>query len=82
MNNNNVINVYSDHSQIVVQNGSSLTDKGSVMIYDILGKEIVNRDIEPNTVTRIDMNNEAQAIYYVKVITNNQTFTKKICINK
>jgi len=65
-----------------IQNNFLSTEKGSVMIYDILGKEIVNREIEPNTVTRIDMNNDAQAIYFVKITTNSQTITKKICINK
>ena len=77
---NNDINIYSNHKQIIIQNNSTSFEKGSIIIYDILGKEIINRSLEPNSVTRIDLTdkNYSQAIFYVKVITNSQTITKKV----
>ena len=78
----NNINIYTDHNSIVIQNNSSSMENGTIIIYDVLGKEIISRNLESNSVTRIDMNNDAQAIYFVKVTTNNQTVTKKVCVNK
>jgi len=78
----NNINIYADHSNIVIQNNSSSPDKGIVVVYDVLGKEIMSENIEPNTVSRIDLSNDGQAIYFVKVIIDSQTVTKKVCVSK
>jgi len=80
----NNLNIYTNHNQIVIQNNSSSTEKGTILIYDMLGRLIVNQYMEPNAITRIDMTetNESQAIYFVKVITSNQTLTRKVCVTK
>lgn len=75
------IHIYADHDQIVVKNNTLTTENGVVTVYDVLGKQITERNMEPNTTTTIDMNqSNAQAIYFVKVVTGKQTITKKVCL--
>ena len=77
------ISIYTDHSQIVIKNYSGSTEKSLVTVYDILGKQITEKNIEPNTTSIIDINSSiAQSIYFVKVVTENKTLTKKICITR
>ena len=79
---NNSLNIFTDKNQIVVQNKSNSSDKMELMVYDVLGKEITSRQLESNSEQRIDMNGQAQAIYYVKVTSNNHSLTKKVCITR
>ena len=77
------ISIYGDHKQIVIKNNSGSTEKSLVTVYDILGKQIIEKNLEPNTTSIIDMNpSNAQSIYFVKMTTENKTFTKKICITR
>ena len=78
---NDMITVYSDKNQIVIQNNSSNNDKAVIMIYDILGKQITSREMILNSLTRIDVDN-AQGIYFVKIMTDNKSMTKKVCITR
>jgi len=73
--------IYTDHSQIVIKNNLGSTEKSLVIVYDILGKQITERNLDPNTTSTLEMNEStAQSIYFVKVVTENKTFTKKICM--
>jgi len=77
------ISIYANHSQIVIKNYSGSTEKSLVTVYDILGKQITEKNIEPNTTSIIDINSSiAQSICFVKVVTENKTLTKKICITR
>ncbi len=78
----NELNIFTDKDQIIVQNKTGLDAQGTVTVYDVLGKEITTRKLTSNTETRIDMNTQANAIYFVKVKTEDQTITKKVCITK
>jgi hypothetical protein len=80
MNMNNALNIYTDKSQIVIRNKSNTTESMLITVYDVLGKEVASRQIQSNSEERIDMNKQAQAIYYVKVANANQSLTKKVCI--
>ena len=79
---NNSLNIFSDKNQIVVQNKSNSTEKMQLTVYDVLGKEITSRQLQSNSEERIDMNGKSQAIYYVKVTSNNHSLTKKVCITR
>ena len=76
-------NIYSTHGAIVIQKNSASAEKGTVMVYDMLGKVIAERSLENNSETRIATDaNYAQAIYFVKITTENKSITKKICITQ
>ena len=76
------ISIYTDHSQIVIKNHTGSTENSVVTVYDVLGKTIISRQLQLNSEERIDMNGQAQAIYYVKIANSNHSFTKKVCITR
>ena len=58
-------------------NISSKTEISNVMVYDLLGKEIVS--ITPNmNLTQIDMSSFSSGVYMVKVTVGNSSKTYKI----
>ncbi len=79
---NELITIYADLNNIFIRNKSNANDKGSITIYDLLGKEITSRELQPNSLTSIELNDKAQSVYFVRIMTNNKSFTKKICLNR
>ncbi len=77
------INIYADHNQIVVKNTNNSITKGTITVYDMQGKQITERNMEPNTTTLIDLEqNNAQAIYLVKVTNGEKSISQKVCITR
>ena len=79
----NNVKIYTENKQIVIENNLS-NEQGTVIIYDMLGKVISDKAIEANSKLQISYSNDtyAQQIYFVQVYMNNQTYTKKIFLNK
>lgn len=53
--------------------------QGSVIIYDLLGREIVKQEIESNTLNKIQVNT-LQGYYLVKVVSDQVSATEKVFI--
>ncbi len=79
---NELVTIYTDKNNIVIRNTSNVNEKGLITIYDMLGKEVSSRELTPNSLTSIEMNDKAQSVYFVRIMTDNKTFTKKVCITR
>ena len=83
INNNNAIeniSVYNSDNKIVVKNNSNTTIK-QVMVYNLLGQEIVNHPVNNNGTITLDANLPA-ASYIVRVITDSKVGTYKLYVNR
>lgn len=69
------LNVYANNNTLYVTSDSS-SDK-NVVVYDLLGKEVVNQTIATES---INVSNLASGAYIVKVTQDGKTATKKIAI--
>ncbi len=79
---NEMIKIYSNQNYIFIQNSLTNNEKGTITIFDMVGKEINSRELTPNSLISIEMNDEAGSIYLVRIVQGNKTFTKKLCITK
>jgi len=71
--------IYSEQNNIYVVFNTSKSIKGKITVYDILGREIIKKDIDK--LNKLSINN-VKGLYIVKVLTDNNVYTKKIIINK
>ena len=65
----------------ITHSGSTTTTTFNNVVYDIQGKEIISKNLESNSLNQIEMNN-ADGVYLVKIFTDNNSYSKKIYINK
>jgi hypothetical protein len=72
-------NVYSSESTIFVQNASKSVN-GTIMVYDMLGKKVMQKSLENGVMTRINTNLE-KGFYLVSVITADGSYNQKVYIN-
>ncbi len=79
---NELVTIYTDRNNIVIRNTSNVNEKGLITIYDMLGKEVSSRELTPNSLTSIEMNDKAQSVYFVRIMTDNKSLTKKVCITR
>lgn len=66
------------NTQLTVKFGSNITAK--IYMYDVTGKLVVSEKIENTNKKQINTSNMANGIYFLKLITDNGTITKKVII--
>ncbi len=75
---NSNISVYkSDRKQITI---SGLQTQANLKVYSILGEELVNRNVNSNDTSLIELPSLSSGVYVVKLNTNTGTITKKIVL--
>ena len=72
------IKIYSSEKNIFVNIPTEM--QGTILVYDLLGKEITLKQIEGNTLNKISMN-APQGYYLVKVLGDKATVTGKVFIH-
>ena len=75
----NAIHIYSFHKDIYIRTQGNQTNVGKVKIYNILGKEIVSKNLENVLLNKITINNAA-GNYIVRVILDDKVYTEKVNI--
>jgi len=73
------INIYSYDRSIYINGDQSLN--GNISVYNVLGQEIVSRQLDGKTIYSISMNGSSKGYYMVKVISGKQTITRKVYID-
>jgi hypothetical protein len=70
------VNIWSNEHKIYVQ--TSTTDRGDIVVYNMMGQEVVRTDIAPglNTIPMTEVN----TYYVVKVLTSDNAVTGKVYI--
>ncbi|MEI6821274.1 MAG: T9SS type A sorting domain-containing protein, partial [Bacteroidota bacterium] len=77
-NGNGGINIYSDNNIIYINNLGTEQIK-DIVVYDLLGQELLRKQASNNTVNTVNMQ-FATAYYMVKVVTSSNVYTKKIYV--
>jgi len=72
------LKIYSSYNNVFVNIPMDL--HGTILVYDLLGKEITSKQIEGNTLNKISMD-APQGYYLVKVLGDKATVTGKVFIN-
>ncbi|MCW3084862.1 MAG: hypothetical protein JWP12_2228 [Bacteroidetes bacterium] len=78
---NEAINVYPNPSAGVFTYAIENADKASVIVYNILGKQILNTEVNKGTHT-IDLSAQANGSYFMSIKTDKEVITKKIIVSK
>ncbi len=71
------VNIWSNDNKVYVQVPQDL--RGDIVIYNMMGQEVVATDIQPNVVNIIPID-EVNTYYVVKVISNDEIVTGKVYI--
>ncbi|MCB0821641.1 MAG: T9SS type A sorting domain-containing protein [Bacteroidales bacterium] len=71
------VNIWSNDSKVYVQVPQDL--RGDIVIYNMMGQEVVATDIQPNVINVIPID-EVNTYYVVKVISNEEIVTGKVYI--
>jgi hypothetical protein len=70
------IQIYSSNNMVYIRNFTE--NSGRVIIYDLLGKEVIRRKLENQTIDNFKL--EAPAgCYIVKLISGNKAYNRKVC---
>jgi len=77
---NNGFGIYSFETSIYVQNNTSRNIEGRVIIYDMIGKQILQENLGNDAITRINTTLN-KGFYIVSVITADGSYTQKVYIN-
>ncbi|MEI6820733.1 MAG: T9SS type A sorting domain-containing protein [Bacteroidota bacterium] len=77
-NGNGGINIYSNNNTVYINNQGTEKIK-DIVVYDLLGKELLRKQASNSTVNTLDMQ-FASAYYMIKVITNSNVYTKKVYV--
>jgi hypothetical protein len=75
----NISKIYSSGSDVFVQM-KEMNINGSVMIFDMTGKKVMEQSLEHNLVTRLKVN-LSKGIYVVSVVSDKGTYNQKVQIN-
>lgn len=71
------VNIWSNDAKVYVQVPQDL--RGDIVVYNMMGQEVIATDIQPNVVNVIPMD-EVNTYYVVKVISNDNIVTGKVYI--
>jgi hypothetical protein len=58
-----------------------LASNAEVIVTDVFGRELLRKNLNGG-ISNISLDNESSGNYFVKVITANQQFVKRIVVNK
>ncbi len=74
------LNIYSYNGSIYVGQLSNWNNGGTIIVYDIMGKEIFKSALENTSLNKFSVN-VSEGYYIVKVITRDQTINRKVYLN-
>lgn len=57
------------------------TSNFNVVVYNVVGEQITNRTVNSNF-AKIDLNNQPNGVYFIKVTSNGEVTTKKVLLSK
>jgi hypothetical protein len=77
---NNAFKVYSFDNSIYIQNNELKNSNGTVLVYDMIGKEMMQEKLGSDAITRINTN-LSTGFYIVSVKTNKGVYNQKVYIN-
>ena len=75
----NSVSIYSFRNNIYIKNNTENIIKGEVVVYNILGEEIIRKQINNTTLNKITIN-KVSGNYIVRVLTNNKIYSEKVFI--
>ena len=67
-------------SEYVMISIPNLENKASVIIYDALGREVMQQEIVNSTSIRMDLNGVSKGIYYISISGGKNNVSKKLII--
>jgi len=77
--NSSSVNIYSYSKSIYINSDNSLT--GILSVYNVLGQEMISRQLDGKTIYSVNMNGASKGYYLVKIITEHNTITRKVYID-
>jgi hypothetical protein len=77
---NNTFKVYSFNNSIYIQNNDPKSITGTVLVYDMIGKQMMQENLTGDVITRINTNLN-KGFYVVSIKTDNSVYNQKVYIN-
>jgi hypothetical protein len=77
---NNTFKVYSYDNSIYIQNNDPKSTTGIVLVYDMIGKQMMQENLNSDAITRINTNLN-KGFYIVSIKTDNGVYNQKVYIN-
>jgi hypothetical protein len=77
---NDFLAIYSDRNTVYIKDLSGNPESGEVIVYNLMGKEVLRRPLEISSLNRITLN-VAPGYYIVQVISGNRTTHGKVYLN-
>jgi hypothetical protein len=78
--NNNAFTVYSYDNSIYIQNNDPKSSGGTIMVYDMIGKQMMQQNLNSDAITKINTNLN-KGFYIVSIKTDNGVYNQKVYIN-
>ncbi len=67
-------------SEIIWVQNSTIINSGTIIIYDIVGKEVLHKEMNDYSKSSIDVSNLSRGLYLITIFSENKKITKKIVI--
>ena len=77
--NQSPFNIFSSDGSVIIKNLSGKSLAGDISVSNILGQTLIRKKLTDDNVIKIDLNAPA-GCYIVTIVTNNQSFSKKVFI--
>lgn len=74
----NDVSIYPNPSNGLFYVKTSNLKSGVIKIYNILGKQLLEKPFEKNSITEINLDNQAAQVFVVNIISDDQTIIRKI----
>ncbi|MCX6278557.1 MAG: T9SS type A sorting domain-containing protein [Bacteroidetes bacterium] len=75
------VSIYGSGNSVNIANKSGVALKGEAIVYNMIGQQVTQRRLDENPLTKISLNGST-GYYFVKVITNENTYSGKVFINQ
>lgn len=81
--NKTAVSVYPNPSNgLFTADLSELSGKTTITVYDIIGNVILTKEASSNSKQSIDLSNQANGSYFIRITNDTEVITKKISVNK
>jgi hypothetical protein len=78
--NSNAFTVYSYDNSIYIQNNDPKSVGGTILVYDMIGKQMMQQNLNSDAITRINTNLN-KGFYIVSIKTDNGVYNQKVYLN-
>ena len=74
------VTIYASGNSVYISNKSGAALKGEVIVYNMIGQQVMRRQLDGNQMTKIDLSGRT-GYYLEKVVTSDNAYSGKVFIN-